>query len=59
MTSLKKNCCKKKTAAEKNSLPQDQTYTVEEVEAIDQPLFEKLQTEKQARFNWRRIMTMI
>lgn len=42
-----KKCCKKKTdaqkMAEKNMLPEDQTYTVQEVEEIDQTLFIKLE----------------
>jgi hypothetical protein len=37
----------------------DNEYSVEELEQVDELLFIRLQKEKMARFNWRRVMTMI
>lgn len=35
------------------------SYTPHQVESIDQALFERLQTEKSARLNWRKLYTLI
>ena len=37
----------------------DTDYSVEEVEMIDQHLFKRLEEEKKARYNWRKVMTMV
>ncbi len=52
---------KKKFYQRKKKVPKklDTEYSVEEVEEIDQYLFDRLQKEKIARWNWRRVMTMI
>ena len=47
-----KKSCKKKSEV-------DDKYPVEEIEDIDTILFDTLEKEKKARFNWRKIMTMI
>ena len=52
---LDQKCCKKKSSAITN----DDDYTVEEVEEMDQHLFTRLILEKKALWNWRKLMTMI
>lgn len=54
----KSNCCKK---GKKKALgtESEYDYKAEEMEMIDQQLFDTLEKEKKARFNWRKIMTMI
>lgn len=37
----------------------EEEYTAAEIEQIDQSLFNRLETEKKARYNWRKILTMI
>ena len=54
---LTKKCTKSKKR--KKKIPVEDSYPVEEVEEIDKSLFTKLEKEKNARLNWRRLMTMI
>ena len=58
----KRICCKKNSDNEqpdKKRRKMENVYTVDEVEDIDQTLFKTLEKEKKARFNWRKVMTMI
>ena len=50
---------RKKKKKKKRKKDIDEIYTADEVEEIDRSLFTKLEKEKNARFNWRKIMTMI
>ena len=52
-------CTKRKKKKKKKKRDIDAIYSAEEVEEIDRSLFTKLEKEKTARFNWRKIMTMI
>ena len=51
---LKKKCCSKK-----DEKKDDKFYTPEQIDQIDDELFIRLGTEKKARANWRKLMTMI
>ena len=52
---LKKACSKKKVIKKMR----DDIYSVQDIERINQELFITLEKEKKARFNWRKVMTMI
>ena len=54
----KKSCCKSKKVTLAD-LKSDYEYTAEEVEEIDQKVFERIEKEKKARSNWRRLLTQI
>ena len=54
----KKSCCKSKKVTLAD-LKSDYEYTAEEVEELDQIVFERIEKEKKARSNWRRLLTQI
>lgn len=55
----RKKCCRLEPDGEVKKRADEFKYTHEQVEQIDKSLFTRLEIEKKARFNWRKVMTMI
>ena len=54
-------CCRKSKKKQLRGMLPDEKYyySPAEVDAIDQTLYNRLETERKARKNWRKLLTMI